>query len=136
MSTGLADGLAGEHAAIYGYGAAGAFLTGSARTLAVSAEAAHRSRRDALLLRLAAAGRSAPAAAPAYALPFPVTDAASAIRLLTGIEERTGTLWRVALGGTTGDDRRFALDALTGCARYAARWRRAAGQHPGTVALP
>jgi Domain of unknown function (DUF4439) len=134
--TTLADGLAGEHAAIYGYGVLGAHLTGPALDQARQCEAAHRTRRDALFLRLASAGPSVPAAAPEYALPFPVTDAASAIRLATQIEERTGAIWRTSLAGTTGDERRFALDALTDCALRAARWRRTAGQQPGTVALP
>lgn len=130
----LADALAGEHAAIYGYGVLGAHLTGPALDLARQAEAAHRTRRDWLVTRLASA--SPPAADPAYALPFPVTDQASALRLAVGIEERTGDVWRASLADTGGDDRKRALDALTDCALRAARFRRAAGQSPGTVPLP
>jgi Domain of unknown function (DUF4439) len=134
--TGLDDALGGEHAAIYGYGALGVHLTGPALDLARQAEAAHRARRDALIVRLASASPPAPAALPAYALPFPVADQAAALRLATTIEERTGAIWRSALGGVAGDDRRRALDALTDCALRAARFRRTAGQEPGTVALP
>jgi hypothetical protein len=134
--TGMDDGLAGEHAAIYGYGALGAHLTGTALDQARQAEAAHRARRDALMVRLATASQPAPAAAPAYTLPFAVTDGASAVTLATQIEERTGAVWRAALAGVSGDQRGFALDALTDCALRAARWRRTAGQAPGTVALP
>lgn len=134
--TGLADALTGEHAAIYGYGALGAHLTGQALTQARQAEGAHRNRRDKLFLDLAGGSEPVPAAAPAYALPFPVTDATAAVKLAIQIEERTGAVWRAVLPGVTGDDRRFALDALTDCAVRAARWRRVAGQVPGTVALP
>jgi hypothetical protein len=132
----LAAGLAGEHAAIYGYGVLGAHLTGSAVGQAQQAELAHRNRRDAVLVRLSAMGVTPPAAAVTYALPFTVTDPASALRLAVLLEERTGTIWRAALAQTTGDERKLALDALTDCALRAARWRRATGQQPGTVALP
>ena len=132
----LNDALAGEHAAIFGYGVLGAHLTGPALALARQAEAAHRSRRDALLISMASASPAPPAAALAYTLPFPVNDQASALRLATGIEERTGEVWKAVLPGGGGDDRRRALDALTDCALRAARFRRAAGQAPGTVPLP
>ncbi len=131
----LSDALVGEHAAIYGSGVIGAHLAGPALDLARQAEAAHRTRRDALLVQLSA-NATPPAAAPDYALPFPVTDAASAIRLAIQIEERTGVLWRVAIPDTTHDQRKYCLDALTDCALRAARWRRASGVVPGTVPLP
>ncbi len=132
----LAAALAGEHATIWAYGVAGAHLSGTQLDLARSAEAAHRDRRDALLLRLSRAGQTAPAAAAGYALPFPVTDATSAVRLATLLEERTAALWRAAVPVASGADRRLPLDALIDCAVRATRWRRAAGQDPGTVALP
>ena len=132
----LGTALAAEHAAIYGYGALGARLTGPALAQGQQAEAAHRGRRDRLIIRLSTVGITPPAALPDYALPFPVTDLASALRLAIQLEERTAAIWRVALGPTTGDDRRAALDALTDCALRAARWRRAAGTQPGTVPLP
>jgi hypothetical protein len=132
----LAATLAGEHAAIFGYGVIGAHLTGALLAQGRQAEAAHRNRRDALLEMLSAAGTTPPAADPAYALPFPVTDQASAVRLALQIEERTGALWRAVLPAGSVAERRTALDGLTDTALRAARWRRAAGQNPGTVALP
>jgi hypothetical protein len=134
--TTLGDALAGEHAAIFGYGVLGAHLTGPALDLARQAEAAHRARRDGLLVRLSSASPAPPAADPAYTLPFAVTDEASALKLATGIEERTGAVWRATIAEVGGDDRHRALDALTDCALRAARFRRAAGQTPGTVPLP
>lgn len=77
----LSAALAGEHAAIFGYGVIGAHVTGVALAQARSAEAVHRNRRDALLETLSAAGLTPPAADPVYALPFPVTNQASAVRL-------------------------------------------------------
>jgi hypothetical protein len=128
----LGTALAAEHAAVYAYGVLGARLTGHARGDAVSAEAAHRARRDALLLRLARRGAAAPVAAPAYALPFPVTDAASALRLAVLVEERAAAAWRAAVPATGREDRTTAVAALTDCAVRAARWRLLA--RPGTPA--
>lgn len=136
MNQALAAALAAEHAAIFAYGPIGVRLTGGARAQARAAEAAHRDRRDALFMSLSAGGAKAPAAAPAYVLPFPVTDKASALRLAIEVEERTAAAWRTALPTTTGDERSRALDGLTGCAVQATRWRRVAGVSPATVAFP
>ena len=132
----LDDALTAEHAAIWGYGVLGGHLTGPALDLAHQCEAAHRDRRDALMEQLSGAGDPPPAAAPAYDLPFAVTDQPSALRLAVQIEERTGAVWRATLPQLTGDARRSPLNALTDCALRAARWRRLSGQTPGTVALP
>jgi hypothetical protein len=78
----------------------------------------------------------APVAEPAYALPAPVTDQASALRLALTIEERTAAVWRAALLDTSGDDRRVAVDALVDCAIRGTRLRKAAGVTPTTVTFP
>ncbi len=132
----LATGLAAEHAAIYAYGPIGARLDGEPAELARAAEAAHRQRRDALLLHLASRGLATPAAAPAYALPFDVADSAAALRLAIHIEERTAGVWRSLLGHTEAEDRRTALDAFVDCAVRAAGWRAAAGVSPVTQVFP
>jgi hypothetical protein len=134
--TTLADALAAEHAAIYAYGPIGARLTAAAVTAARSAEAAHRSRRDALILKLTGEGATPAPAAPAYTLPFPVTDQASALRLAVEIEDRTAAVWRGCLPTTTDTDRATALAALTDAAVRATRWRRAAALTPATVPYP
>jgi hypothetical protein len=136
MAEALEAALAGEHAAIFAYGVIGARLDQARSVEARAAEAAHRNRRDTLLLRLAGAGATPPPAQPAYALPFPVPDQRSALRLAVQVEERAAALWRAALRETTGPDRRLALDALTDCAVRATRWRRAAGVKPATVPFP
>lgn len=136
MSGELAEALTAEYAAIFAYGPIGVRLKGAAATDARAAEAAHRARRDALVLLLTADGGTAPAASASYELPFPVTDAASALTLAVEIEERTAAVWRAALARTNGAERGRALDALTDCAVRATRWRRGAGITPVTVAFP
>lgn len=131
-----ADLLAAEHAAIFAYGPIGARLTGAGATAARSAEAAHRARRDALIVQLSAGGATPAPTDPVYALPFPVTDQASALRLAVEVEERTGALWRSALAATTGDERATALTALVDCSLRATRFRRTAGITPVTVTFP
>ena len=132
----LAAALVAEHAAIFGYGPVGARLDAANVALAAAAEAAHRSRRDAIVMRLTGRGVNPPVAETAYALPAPVTDQASALRLAVTIEERTAAAWRAALLDTTAEDRRMAVDALVDCAIRAVRLRKAAGVNPATVPFP
>ncbi|MEV6365456.1 ferritin-like domain-containing protein [Micromonospora musae] len=132
----LAAALTAEYAAIYAYGPIGVRLSGSARTAARQAEAAHRRRRDALVVQLTTAGTSVPPDQAGYALPFPITDRASALRLAVEVEERTAAHWRAALAATSGGDRDQALDALIDYSVRATRWRRTAKISPLTVPFP
>jgi hypothetical protein len=132
----LAAALRAEHAAVFGYGLVGARLDAATVSLAAQAESAHRSRRDALVLRLTERGASAPPAEPAYGLRQQVTDLASALTLAVEIEERTAEAWRAALVETSGDDRKFSVEALVDCAVRATRLRKAARISPVTVAFP
>jgi len=132
----LAAALSAEYAAIFAYGPIGVRLSGEQAREARAAEAAHRARRDALVVRLAESGATVPAAEPAYTLPFPVTDAASAMRLAIEIESRTAAVWRAVVPATTDAQRRQAIEALTDCAVRATRWRLHAGVVPATVAFP
>jgi hypothetical protein len=125
-----------EHAAIFGYGVAGARMDRDGQVAAREAEAAHRDRRDALVTRVAAAGATPPPAAAAYGLPFPVTDRPSALRLAVALEDGTAAVWRQTLSATAGEERRLAIDALTDCAVRATRWRLAADITPATVPFP
>ncbi|GAB3145831.1 ferritin-like domain-containing protein [Micromonospora sonneratiae] len=136
MNQQLAAALAAEHAAIFAYGAIGARLSGAARREARETEAAHRSRRDALVILLTRDGATPPAPEPAYALPHAVTDSAGALRLAVTVEERTAAAWRAALATTTGAEREQALAGLTDCAVRATRFRRTAGTTPATVPFP
>jgi len=136
LSKALAAVLAAEHAAIFAYGRIGVRLKGAAVRAARAAESAHRAHRDDLVVLLAAGAASPPPAEPAYALPFPVTDAASALRLAIHVEERAAAAWRAALPATAGEQRRQVLDGLTACAVRAMRWRQQADVNPATVAFP
>lgn len=132
----LQAALAAEYAAIYGYGVVGSYLADPLRATARQAEAEHRDRRDTTSLRIEELGGSLVASEPAYALPFAVTDPASALRLAVALEEGAAGAWRSALGGTTDRDREFALDAYIACAVMATRWREAAGLSPLTLPFP
>ncbi|MEU4675919.1 ferritin-like domain-containing protein [Micromonospora sp. NPDC023737] len=132
----LAAALNAEYAAIFAYGPIGVRLSGSARTDARQAEAAHRRRRDALVVQLSTAGATVPPDRAGYTLPFPITDRASALRLAIEVEERTAAHWRAALAATSGSDRDQALDALVDYAVRATRWRRTAKITPLTVPFP
>jgi hypothetical protein len=132
----LATALAAEHAAVFGYGAVGARLDAANQADAHEAEAMHRSRRDDLVIRIAAAGASPPASSPAYALPFPVTDQDSALKLAVALEDGTAKAWRRIIVDTAGDERKLAVEALMDCAVRATRWRLAAGITPSTLPFP
>lgn len=128
----LAAVVDGEYAAIYAYGVLGPHLVGSARSLAVQAELAHRDLRDSLVESLSAP----PAPRAEYALPFAVTDYASALALAVRVEERCAALWRAAVVAADPDSRRTPLAELDNSALRAAAFRRAEGASPGTVAFP
>jgi hypothetical protein len=132
----LATALAAEHAAVFGYGAVGARLDAANQADAHEAEAMHRSRRDDLVIRIAAAGASPPASSPAYALPFPVTDQDSALKLAVALEDGTAKAWRRIIADTEGDERKLAVEALMDCAVRATHWRLAAGVTPSTLPFP
>jgi Domain of unknown function (DUF4439) len=132
----LSAALSAEHAAVYGYGVVGAHLDAAGKAAAADAENVHRNRRDALILRLTQEKVTPPAAAAAYALPFQVTDRVTALKLAVALEAGAAVAWRSALGGTIGDDRAMALNALIDCAMRATQWRVTAGITPATVPFP
>ncbi|MGW1148736.1 DUF4439 domain-containing protein, partial [Streptomyces sp. NPDC002454] len=70
--TALRAALAAEHAAVYGYGVVGGRVHEDRRDEARTAYEAHRARRDELVRAVRDLGGEPEAAAPAYALPFPV----------------------------------------------------------------
>ena len=132
----LALALKAEHAAVFGYGLVGAHLDPATQPAARDAELVHRNRRDALILRLTQEKATPPPASAAYATPFPVTDRDSALRLAVALETGAAAAWHQAIGGTTGDDRSMALNALIDGAVRATQWRVTAGITPTTVAFP
>lgn len=123
--------LAAEHAAIYAYGVAGAFLPGEAQREARSAHAGHLARRDRLAARIADSGEIPVAPAPIYDLPAPVTDPATAQALVTVVEERLAAVWADAVAIPEPDLRQVAALTLQETAVRAARWRGASVAFPG-----
>lgn len=135
--TALQNALAAENAALWLYGTASAFVTGSAGTELVEAMRSVRDLRDATAARLTAGGATPKPAEPAYVVPIRVTGRSSALAAL-GLAESGGTVaWRSVLEHT--DDhalRSAALAALIDTAVRQTRWRRLSGQSPASVAMP
>ncbi|WP_461011933.1 ferritin-like domain-containing protein [Streptomyces capparidis] len=123
--------LAAEHAAVYGYGVVGARLDEGRRTRARSAWDAHRARRDALERTVRDLGGRPRAAAPAYALPRPVPDAAAAVELAAELEDRVAAVYADLVRHTRGELRRDAAAALREAAVRAVGWRGRSTAFPG-----
>ncbi|MFE6286932.1 ferritin-like domain-containing protein [Streptomyces sp. NPDC057877] len=128
--TALQAALAAEHAAVYGYGVVGGRIEEARHTEAQAAYDAHRARRDALVRELRDADAEPVAASAGYALPFPVTDSAAAVRLAVRLEERVAGVYSDLVRAATGRHRATAAEALRESAVRAARWR------GGSVAFP
>jgi hypothetical protein len=127
----LQAALAAENAAIFGYGVAGAHLTGTSQATAGQDWTGHNQARDTLTAMIA--GRDAvPAAAQAsYRLPFRVHDAASAMSLAAYLEDG---VTRAYLGLVAVSDqrlRRFGAMAMQDAAQRAASWRGSTQAFPG-----
>jgi Domain of unknown function (DUF4439) len=126
----LQTALTAEHAAVYGYGVAGAYLAGSTKATATSDWVAHQVARDHLEAVLRSLGAQPAAAAVAYQLPAPVRNASEAVALAVVLEERIATayLGLVALSNVSIRD--------YGALQVQASALRAAGWRGGTVAFP
>jgi len=127
----LQGALAAEHSAVYGYGVAGAMLTGSAQADARADWTAHQVARDTLEATLAKLRATPVAASPAYALPFAVTGATSAARLAATLEEG---VTRAYLGLVAVSDptlRAFAAKAMQASANRALAWSGSTQAFPG-----
>ena len=131
----LQAALAAEDAAIFGYGVAGAHLTGSSQAAAERDWTAHNQARDTLAAMIWRRG-AAPAAAQAfYQLPFRVHDAASAMALAAHLEDG---VTRAYLGLVAVSDQRlrlFGALAMQGAAQRAAFWRGSTQAFPGLSLL-
>ncbi len=123
--------LAAEHAAVYGYGVVGARV-GSGRVAAARTDyAAHLAARDAMRRTVRGLGGDPVAADAAYALPFPVPDAAAAVRLAATVEDRVADAYADLVRAASGALRARAAASLTGAAVRAVRWRGSAVPFPG-----
>jgi hypothetical protein len=133
----LQQALAAEHAAIWAYGLAGAFLPPASDPALAKGTEAHTARRDATATLVKKAGVTPKSAEPGYTTPQPLTNQSSAFALLTAAETDVVSAWRSVLEHTSDTAiRKTALDALTDAAIRSMSWRQSAGQTPATPALP
>jgi hypothetical protein len=127
----LQGALAAENAAIFGYGVAGAHLSGSRKAAAEQYWTGHNEARDTLTAMISALGAAPAAAQVFYQLPFSVHDAASAVALAAYLEEGVtrAYLGLVAVSGQR--LRTFGALAMQGSAERAAFWRGTTQAFPG-----
>lgn len=133
----LQNALAAEHAAIWCYALAVAFLSGADATRAREDEDAHRTLRNQVEQTLTQLGAPPVSAQPAYSTPERVTDAPSAAGLAVIAETDALAAWRSLL--ERAEDRALreaALDSLTAGTLRCARWRAAVGTLPAIPVFP
>lgn len=108
--------LAGEHAAIFVFGALGGRASSlSAPRLRASlgtAYDAHVERRDQLRTMLTEAGAEPVAAEPAYRLPRRLRTAGQIAREALRVERACATTYAALVAASAGAQRRWAVDAL------------------------
>lgn len=127
----VSEVLAAEHAAVYGYGAAAAELTGINRLAALQALDVHRTRRDQLRRMTLDAGGKPVEAQAAYELPRPLNVLTTVVTLVAGIERDVALAFGALVAASDGDDRAFAARALQDAAIRESAWRRRAPRFPG-----
>lgn len=123
--------LRAEHAVVYGYGVVGGRIDDDRREDARSGYDAHRARRDAMHRTVRRLGGRPEASAAAYAMPFPVPDAAAAVRLAAELEDRVAAVYAELVRASDGTLRRDAASALREAAVRAVRWRGRSVAFPG-----
>lgn len=132
--TALLAAAAAENAAVYGYSVAGARLaTGRDKNAARTAYDAHRAQVQNVTQWLAALGATPAPAAPAYRLPSPVVDNASARALLTAIEESVAAAYADVVAVASAQLQRDAALELQAAAVREAQWRTTSVPFPGLV---
>jgi hypothetical protein len=129
--TALQGVLAAENAAVYGYGLAGAQLSGSLYTTAQQDWTLHRTSRTTVSSMITQRGGTPAPAAAAYRPPFPVTSAASARALAALLENG---LVQAYLGLVALDDaalRAYGAEQMQAAAIRSAFWRGSTIAFPG-----
>lgn len=134
MTTGISalqGALAAEHAAVYGYGVAGAMLTGAALAQARAGWTAHQVARDTLEAMLTRLGVTPVAASPAYQLPFAVTGPASARELAAALEKGVTRAYLALVAVNDPALRTFGAKAMQISANRATAWSGITVAFPG-----
>jgi Domain of unknown function (DUF4439) len=127
----LQDALAAEDAAIFGYGVAGAYLSGSRKSAAEQDWTGHNEARDTLTAMISALGVAPTAARAFYQLPFAVHDAATAMALASYLEDGVTTAYLGIVAVSEVRLRTFGALAMQAAAQRAAFWRGTTEPFPG-----
>jgi len=130
----LQAALAAEHAAVYGYGVAGALMQGNDQDIATSDWKLHQDARDTLTEMIIRLGATPVAASAAYDLPFTVNDAASARRLAVYIEEGVTRAYLGIVAVSDAGLRAFGALAMQEPADRATAWSGQTTAFPGMTA--
>jgi hypothetical protein len=127
----LQAALAAENAAIFGYGVAGAHLSGSRRAAAGQYWTGHQEARDTLVAMISAL-RATPGAAQAfYRLPFAVSNATTATALAAYLEDGVTRAYLGVVAVSQTKLRTFGAMAMQAAAQRAAYWRGSTEAFPG-----
>ncbi len=129
--TALQRALAGERAAVYGYGVVGGQASASDRPRALDALARHAVRRDDVQRALTAAGAEPEFEAPAYGLPFPVVGPSAAHRLAVHLEQGLTAGYADLVAAADPSRRADAASRLVEAALAARAWGAAPTPFPG-----
>ena len=127
----LQAALAAENAAIFGYGVAGAHLSGTRKTTAEQDWTGHTEARDTLTTMVSALGAAPVAAQAYYRLPFAVHNATTATALAAYLEDGVTRAY-LGLVAVSGEKwRTFGALAMQASAQRAAFWRGTTQAFPG-----
>jgi hypothetical protein len=129
--TALQAALAAENAAIFGYGVAGAHLTGSTQATAGQDWTGHNQARDTLTAMISGRGAVPAAAQASYRLPFRVHDTASAMALAAYLEDGVTQAYLGLVAVSDQRLRQFGAMAVQAAAQRAASWRGSTQAFPG-----
>jgi hypothetical protein len=130
----LQAALAAEDAAVFGYGVAGAHLSGSRLAAAEQYWTGHNEARDTLTSMITSLGASPVAAQAFYQLPFAVRDATSAMALAAYLEDGVTRAYLGVVAVANTRLRGFGALAMQGPAQRAAYWRGSTEAFPGLAA--
>ena len=122
--------LAGEHAAVYGYGVVGGRLT-SNTSRALADLNAHRSARDQLSRLIVSKGVEPVPADPFYAVDISAGTQKQLVTTAIAIEDRLSDLYAELMLENDAAARGIAVEQLQGCAVRATQWRDRAQAFPG-----
>lgn len=134
----LQETLAAEHAAVYVYSLVGAKSLVASPVLGErlqSAYATHRARRDHLRSRIASAGAVPVGAAPAYEVDAEDVSVENLQRVARETEARCAAVYAQLVASSTGETRRWAVDALVDSAVRSLTLGSAANAYPGLTEL-